>query len=119
MNLLFNRAIVTKNGNLVKEKSVTTKDNTTNITVYRAVSKSLKGTGIANGDWSTTSLTYAKQHGEAHLDGDYKVVKKVVKAKDLFTDGNSIHEWGYDNGRDTLRSKTHYREKLVILLLHR
>lgn len=50
---------------------------------------------INNGDWVTTSRMYAKQHGESNLDGKYKIVKKVVKASQLYTDGNSIFEWGY------------------------
>jgi hypothetical protein len=26
----------------------------------------------------------------------FKVISMVVNAKDLYTDGNSIHEWGFD-----------------------
>ena len=47
------------------------------------------------GDWVTTSRSYAKLHGESTLRGEYKILSKQVKAKDLYTDGNSIHEWGY------------------------
>ena len=34
--------------------------------------------------------------GEAHLNGKYKIISKSVPAKHLFTDGNSVHELGYD-----------------------
>ena len=29
-------------------------------------------------------------------DGQYKIVSKKVKAKDIYTNGDSIHEWGFD-----------------------
>ena len=51
---------------------------------------------INNGDWVTTSKLYAKQHGEANLNNNYKIVTKTVKASQLYTDGNSIFEWGYN-----------------------
>ncbi len=47
-------------------------------------------------DWVTLNRAYAKEHGESTLRGKYKILSKVVRAKDLYTDGNSIHEWGYD-----------------------
>lgn len=55
--------------------------------------KSIK---INNGDWVTTSKLYAKQHGESNLNNNYKIVTKTVKASQLYTDGNSIFEWGYN-----------------------
>jgi hypothetical protein len=51
---------------------------------------------INKGDWVTVNRNYAKQHGETQLNGNYKIVSKKVRAKDIATDGNSIHEWGYD-----------------------
>lgn len=51
---------------------------------------------INNGDWVTTSKMYAKQHGESNLNNNYKIVTKTVKASQLYTDGNSIFEWGYN-----------------------
>jgi hypothetical protein len=50
---------------------------------------------IRKGDWVTPSKEYAREHGEGPLGGNYKVVGKRVKAKDVFTNGDSIHEWGY------------------------
>lgn len=51
---------------------------------------------INPGDWVSINRQYAVDHGQAHVDGNYKILSKTVKAKELFTDGNSIHEWGYD-----------------------
>ena len=50
---------------------------------------------INPGDWVTLSRLYAKNHGESALNGKYKILKKIVPAKFLFTDGNSLQEWGY------------------------
>ncbi len=63
------------------------------VTVYRAVPKGVES--INPGDWVTTSKIYANQHGRSLVDGDYHVIEKKVKAKELVTDGNSMHEWGY------------------------
>ena len=64
------------------------------LTVYRAVPKGIKG--INRGDWVTTVRQYAKIHGESALNGEYSIIKKSVTARDIFTDGNSWLEWGYD-----------------------
>ena len=47
------------------------------------------------GDWITINKQYAINHGKDHLNDKYKIISKVVKAKEIFTDGDSIHEWGY------------------------
>lgn len=47
-------------------------------------------------DWVTINKQYAKDHGEATLLGKYRILTKIVPAKTLFTNGDSIHEWGYD-----------------------
>ena len=52
---------------------------------------------INSGDWVTINPAYAKKHGIAHLNNKYRILTKTVFAKNLFTDGNSIHEWGYVN----------------------
>jgi len=51
---------------------------------------------INAGDWVTINRDYAKEHGESNLGGNYKIISKVVKAKDLYSDGDSIQEWGYN-----------------------
>lgn len=54
-----------------------------------------KGLKINKGDWVTPSLLYAKEHGQSNLD-KFKIATKTVKASELYTDGNSIFEWGYN-----------------------
>jgi len=64
------------------------------VTMYRAAPK--EATGINNGDWVTINKTYAKQHGESTMGGDYKILSQKIPARKLFTNGDSIHEFGYD-----------------------
>jgi hypothetical protein len=52
--------------------------------------------GIESGDWVTPIRKYAEDHGKSALRNQYKVVSKLVKAKDVFTAGDSWLEWGYD-----------------------
>ncbi len=67
------------------------------IKIYRAIPKSVKpDSSINSGDWVTINRRYAIQHGESNLNGQYTIITKTVPAKHLYTDGNSIHEWGYD-----------------------
>lgn len=62
------------------------------VTIYRAVPKHVKE--INPGDWVSTTKEYATDHlGE---EKNWHILSKRVKAKDIATDGNSIHEWGYD-----------------------
>jgi len=65
------------------------------VEVYRAIPSDAKG-GINRGDWVTPFKEYAEAHGEGALNGDYKIVSLEVKASDIFTEGNSWLEWGYD-----------------------
>lgn len=65
------------------------------VTMYRAVPKDDKITSINAGDWVTLSKDYAKVHGESVLDNNYKILSQKVKAKDLWTNADSIHEFGY------------------------
>jgi hypothetical protein len=65
------------------------------ITMYRAVPKNEKITNINAGDWVSLSKDYAQTHGESVLQGDYKILSQKVKAKDLWTNADSIHEFGY------------------------
>jgi hypothetical protein len=64
------------------------------VTIYRAVPKGVDN--LNAGDWVTVSKQYAKDHGESALGGDFDIIEKKVKAKDIFTNGDSIHEFGYD-----------------------
>lgn len=66
------------------------------VTIYRAVPPKVKD--IRPGDWVAVSQTYAKDHAH-NLEGPGKhgkVIKLIVKASDLYTDGNSFNEWGYN-----------------------
>lgn len=64
------------------------------VTVYRAVPKNAPNT-INPGDWVTVNKNYATTHGEGPLQGDYKIVSRKVRADEIYTNGDSIHEWGY------------------------
>lgn len=50
---------------------------------------------INPGDWVTITKAYAVEHGRSHLNNSYNIITKTVAAKDLYTESNSIHEWGY------------------------
>ena len=66
------------------------------ITIYRAVPKDAP-TGINAGDWVTPLREYADLHGKGRFgDEAYRIDEIKVRAGDIFTDGNSWFEWGYD-----------------------
>lgn len=65
------------------------------ITIYRAVPKGVKSDNINPGDWVAITKGYADFHGQGPLQGDYKIISKKVKAKDIWTSGDSFEEWGY------------------------
>ncbi len=48
---------------------------------------------INDGDWVTINKSYAIEHGKSHLQNKYKILSKTVLAKQLYTNGDSIHEW--------------------------
>lgn len=51
---------------------------------------------INDGDWVSINPAYAKEHGDRHLGrGKYRVITKTVPARQVFTNGDSMHEWGY------------------------
>ena len=67
------------------------------VTMYRAVPNDAPD-AIADGDWVTTSRTYAEQHGERALDGDYKILEEPTYARRLQSEGYP-YEFGYmENG---------------------
>ena len=55
----------------------------------------IKKPTINSGDWVTIYRPYAVFHGQDNLNNQYKIIKKTVKAKEVFTDCNSLYEWGY------------------------
>ena len=66
---------------------------TAKVKVYRAVPQGVEE--IHAGDWVTLDREYAEQHGQATLGPDAKIIRKNIHANELFTDGNSLFEWGY------------------------
>ena len=50
---------------------------------------------INPGDWVTIVRNYAKEHGRDNLNNKFRILTKKVRAKDIFTDGNSLAEWGF------------------------
>lgn len=66
------------------------------VRVYRAVPHGVKD--INPGDWVSPSFTYAVQHGMHPTDPslDWPVISKKVRAGELHSEGNSIHEWGWN-----------------------
>jgi len=58
---------------------------------------------INNGDWISITPAYVKEHGETQFGrGKFRVLSKIVPAKHVFTEGNSLHEWGYDNNMNEM-----------------
>lgn len=64
------------------------------ITVYRAVPGEYKDADINPGDWVTPNLDYAHQHG-LYFDSHH-ILEKRVPARHIYTNADSIHEFGYD-----------------------
>ena len=83
------------------------------VTIYRAVPKSVKEGSVRNGDWVTLSRDYAKEHGVSNIDGAYRIIEETVPAKYLYTDGNSVNEFGYDDGKEYAYSNTKNNKKLL------
>lgn len=80
-----------------EKQAMILKDIENQITVLQSeLKKPLK---INKGDWVGITKQYAKDHGDSALD-DYKIISKKVKAKDIYTNGDSIHEW--DMTRNTI-----------------
>jgi len=69
------------------------------VTIYRAVPKGIQSE-ITAGDWITPSKEYAKYHGDNVIKGqqgqEYEIIEKKVPAKHVWTDANSLAEYGYD-----------------------
>lgn len=84
------------------------------VRIYRAIPKDLKGrSSINRGDWVSISKSYALEHGRANMNGIFRVTTKVVYSRDLYTNGDSMSEWGYDpqpriSHRDMLNNPSKY-----------
>jgi len=51
---------------------------------------------INPGDWVTINKDYAIEHGKNEFNNNYKILTKTVKPSQLYNEGNSIHEFGYN-----------------------
>lgn len=81
--------------------------------VYRAVDKTknrLEGS-FRNGDWVTPSKSYAENEGLGNPDGS-RIIARHVPLKDLWWNGDSIAELGYDDGNDYSYKDTANNRKL-------
>jgi hypothetical protein len=89
------------------------------VTIYRAVPEGVDK--INPGDWVTLSPSYAEQHLSSNL-ANGRVISMKIPAKDLWFDGNSINEFGYDPistragsfGVDFLKSESLTRSKVGV-----
>ncbi len=62
----------------------------------KQIEKSQPKIKINAGDWVSLTKEYAKEHGKNSLNNNYKILSKKVSAKDVYTDGNDLNEFGYD-----------------------
>ena len=82
------------------------------VTMYRGVDKraNSKEASFRNGDWITPSREYAKMSAPY---GNTRVIKQDVPLKSIWWDGNSINEWGYDDGSEYAYKDTKNNRKLL------
>lgn len=82
--------------------------------VYRAVDKTVntKETGFRNGDWVTPSREYAVNEGLMNTNG-YRIIGDRVDINNLYWDGNSLAELGYDDGKNYAYADTANYRKLL------
>lgn len=80
------------------------------VTMYRGVDKraNKKESTFRNGDWITPSRSYALLSAP---EGNARVISQDVLLKDIWWDGNSINEWGYDDGANYVYADTKNNRK--------
>ena len=76
------------------------------VTVYRGVPAGVGGE-INPGDWVTTDKQYAEEHAARY--GEFEVQEKQVRAGDLYTEGNSLYEFGWSPAPATTDLPFHVR----------
>ncbi|MDR1024856.1 MAG: hypothetical protein LBL56_03955, partial [Treponema sp.] len=79
--------------------------------MYRAVPKDVKEDSFRNGDWITPSKNNASLEGES-IPGGYRLVSQRVLLKNIWWDGNSINEFGFDDGENYTYKNTKNNRKL-------
>lgn len=76
------------------------------VTIYRAVPTNIRDTSVRNGDWVAITKEYAQEHGERMFDDGFRIIENKVPARYLYGNGDSIHEYGYDNGQNEVYKNT-------------
>ncbi len=84
------------------------------IWVYRGVdkTKNAKENKLRNGDWVTPSYKYAQIEGLSNPNG-YRIIEQFAKLTELYFDGNSIAELGFDDGNNYAYKDTTNNRKLL------
>ena len=97
-----------------EEKKAKGDNSPTFMKVYRAVSKTSnkREERVRNGDWVTPLKAYAIQEGRMNPEG-YRIIQTSARLQDLYWDGNSIAEMGYDDGQNYAYKDTANNRKLL------
>ncbi|MBR4900752.1 MAG: hypothetical protein IKZ46_07415, partial [Victivallales bacterium] len=105
---------VKKRLDVAEEKKARGDTKPTWIKVYRAVSKTSNKheTRVRNGDWVTPIKAYAVQEGRMNPEG-YRIIQAAARLEDVYWDGNSIAEMGYDDGQNYTYADTANNRKLL------
>lgn len=82
------------------------------VTIYRTVPYDVKESEVRNGDWITTSRAYAEEHRH-HIQGRTRIIEQKVPAKYVWTNGDSLSEYGYDDGKTYVHKNTKNGRKLL------
>lgn len=75
------------------------------VNIFRTIPTSAmvdgKPPSFKDGDWVTIHRPYAVEHGMSALNGDYKMMRTRVKARHLYTNGDSPYEYGLDRSEES------------------
>lgn len=63
------------------------------VTIYRALPT--EHSTIRDGDWVALSKKYAESHARSNGHGKFHIIKSEVPASCIWSEGNSLAEWGY------------------------
>ena len=83
------------------------------IRMYRAVPADVKEDSFRNGDWITPSRRYAEYHGQSNITGRYRIIRQSIPVENAYWNGDSINEWGYDDGKAYAYRNTKNNRKLI------
>lgn len=65
------------------------------VDIYRATPLEVGEVSINPGDWVTLDRRYADLHGSSRFGGNYNVSTRQVPAREVYTSGDSLQEWGW------------------------